>query len=412
MKLHAKSISIGLITFLLVACQKTAVVSPNTNNNTPLTSSQIVENNNKFALDIYQALVDENENQLISPYSISSALAMVYAGADGNTATQMQKVLGFGANDLMFHQDFSQVKINTPADSEISIVNKIWRSTNMSFLPDFESTMNNTYSAPIVPIDFTQTAMARQQINNWVGQETNQLIPDLLPDGFIKANTATVLVNAMYLKADWEVPFDSFSTTKKAIKTTAGTDSAFVMQNDIPCQALKFVEDADTEILELYLKDKKSSVVVILPKDQSVGINTFVQNMTATQLNTWLANLATPNFPNSNFDVNIPKFNFKSDFDLKQTMESLGMTDAFSGAANFSKMADASLQIDEIKHKTVIDAHEGGIEAAAATAVGIVFTSVPPVARTVNIDRPFVILVREIETGSILFIGHVQNPNL
>lgn len=420
MKKNSIIITSLIIALGLGACKKETLTSPQQNTTppptAPLSSSQIVSNNNDFALDLYQQVVDEDKNQLLSPYSISTALAMTYAGTAGNTATQMQSVLGFGNNTNTFHTDFNQIKtdietnINGATNNQVKVVNKIWRNNIFNFLPAFETTMTNTYNAPVVAANFNQPTLATQNINNWVAQETNQLIQDFLPKGFIKPNTATVLVNALYLSADWEEPFDTIRTSKQPFTTSNGSDSVDMMSNEIFCNKLRFTEDATAEVLELYLKDKKASVTIILPKNTTTSINTFVQNMTSTQLNGWLDNLAVPNTPNSKFRVHLPKFDFETKLSVKDPLLQLGMTDAFSSVADFSKMGNGALQISDIQHHTNVKFFESGIEAAAATAVGIFITSAPPIARTVNINRPFVILIREVETESILFLGHVQQP--
>jgi serpin B len=404
----------------LLACDKTEITPTvkNPSSNTTTSYSQIVEGNSKFAINIYKELVDETKNQLLSPYSISTALAIVYAGADANTATEIQSVFGFNNNNSSFHQTFNQVtnsietNVSSPAHSTLNVVNKIWRSPNLTFLPDFNNTMTTYYLAPVDVIDFTQTTAAKQLINEWVSQETHQLIPELLPDGFISPQTATVLVNALYFKADWLSQFPISNTSPHPFNTTSAVVNANMMSQLIPTNELKFTEDADAEVLELFFKDKQSSIVLVLPKNQTIGINDFVQQaLSYTKVNQWLQDLAYP-VAGSNFDINIPKWDFESDFDLVETLDAMGMQDAFSPSANFSKMTQASIFIDKIKHKAVIKAHEGGVEAAAATAVGMTFTSIPPVSRTFLANRPFVFLIKDTETNSILFIGHVQDPTI
>jgi len=404
----------------LLACDKTetATTQKNPSSNTTTSSSQIVNSNTQFALDLYKTVVDETENQILSPYSISTALAMVYAGTDGNTATEIQNVFGFGANNSSFHQAFNQTtnsietNISTPTNSELNVVNKIWRSPIISFLSDFENTMNTDYLAPVDVTDFTNAPVARQLINSWVDHETNSLIPDLIPDGFINNNTATVLVNAIYFKADWAHQFSTHSTYPRPFTTSDNSTVNTDMMGDlIPTNELKFTEDAEAEVLELFFEDNKSSILIILPKNQGLGIDNFVQQkLTKTRFDNWLNNLATPN-PSSNFNVSIPKFGFGSDFDLVDHLKTLGIHDAFSEMANLSKMAHAPLFIDKIKHKAVIKADEGGVEAAGSTAVGIGLTSVPPIAKTIIANRPFVFVVKETESNSVLFIGHVQDPS-
>lgn len=421
---YKKNILLPLLglTLIVGACNKmeikdihevqTAPPSPTTSN------SQVVEGNTRFALNIYRELVDENANQILSPYSISTAMAMVYAGADNNTANEIQSVMGFGVNNSNFHVAYNQLtnaiesNVSSSQNSTLNIVNKIWRSPNITFFPAFEHTMNNDYLSPVDITDFTQSATARQIINDWVDNETHQLIPELLPEGFITNQTATVLVNAVYFKSDWVHQFDTFRTSYQPFTTSNASSVSTKMMSDlIPTEDLKFTEDNDVEVLELFFKDKKSSLLILLPKNTSLGINQFVQqHLTYTRLDQWLDNLAYPP-AGSNFHVSIPKWKFESDFDLAGTLETMGISEAFKEIADFSKMSEYNLFIDKIKHKAVIEAHEGGVEAAAATAVGMAVTSVPPIARSFVANRPFVFLIKDTETNSILFIGHVQDPS-
>lgn len=409
--------SFGAMLLTLGACNKTEVLTPPPSPPAIISANTVIEGNTKFALNIYRELVDESKNQILSPYSISTAIAMAYAGADGNTATEIQNVFGFGSNTSNFHTAYNQLtnsienNINSSPNSEVNIVNKIWRSPNLTFLPTYEQIMTNSYLSPIDITDFTQSAAARQLINGWVDTETHHLIPELLPDGFINNQTATVLVNAVYFKSDWVHQFDPFRTSPQSFTTSNNsTVSAPIMSDLIPTNELKFTEDADAEVLELFFKDQKSSMLIVLPKNASLGINSFVQQyLNYTRLSQWLDDLAYP-VANSNFSVGLPKWKFNSDFDIAETLEAMGMVEAFKETANFQKMSELDLFIEKIKHIAVIEAHEGGVEAAAATGVGFGTTSIPPVARVFIANRPFVFLIKDTETDAILFIGHVQNP--
>lgn len=413
-----------LILLAIIGCKETETVNPQnnpTNSLPPTTTATVIAGNTQFAIDIYKEVVDEDKNQMLSPYSISSALAMVYAGTDNNTSVEMQNVLGFGANNSNFHQTFNQLSntventINSAQDNEINIINKIWRHNNFHFLPSFENIMTNDYSAPVVSANFKQKEATRQAINSWVDQETNQLIPELLPNGFITNQTVSVLVNAIYFKADWFQHFNPNTTQQLPFTTNAGTTvNTDMMTAEIPRDHTKFTEDSDVEILELFFEDKKSSILLVLPKDQTMGINNFVhQVLSKNRVDQWLNDLAMPT-PNGLVDVSIPKWKFNTDFKLKNPLKSLGIKDAFSAACDLSKMAEAPLFIEEVIHKTAITVKEEGIEASAATAVsiGLVGSVTPPyVIKTFTADRPFVFMVKDTETNSILFIGHVQDPS-
>ncbi len=401
----------------LTACDKDDPVPPNLSNSSgSVTTSLLVSANTQFALDLYKEVVDQDKNQVLSPFSISSALAMTYAGANANTAAEMQNVFGFFPSNS-FHQDFNSLSnqiesnVNSPDSSEINVVNKIWRNQDISFLPDFNNIMTQDYQAPVDVTDFSQAATARQLINQWVNNETHSLIPDLLPSGFITNNTKSVLVNAVYFQADWLHPMNLF-TQRQAFTTSANVvDSADMMTGSIPGADMKYTEDTEAKVLELFFDDKQSSMLFILPKDPTAGIDYFVkQILTSSRLDQWIADLA-PAYPGAHFSVNIPKWDFGSSFDLAETLGAMGMPEAFSNSADFSKMSSTPLKIEKVIHKAVIKTHEKGAEAAAATAVGVGVTSSPNISGSFTADRPFVYIIKDTETNSILFIGHVQNPN-
>lgn len=406
----------------LVACDKTTSVTPTpdpTPSPNPTSLNQVISGNTNFAVNIYREMVDETENQVISPYSISTALAMVYAGANDNTATEMQQVFGFGTNNSTFHQTYNQVKstiesnINGANNNQISIVNKLWRDGSFTFLPDFESTMTTDYNAPVEVTNFAQATAAKNLINNWVDQQTNQLIPELLPDGFITPQTRSVLVNAIYFKADWAEQFMTHLTSPKAFKTTSSNVTTDMMSGLIATDNLKYTSDANAEILELEFEDEQSSMVFILPQDANLGINSFVQqHITNSNITQWLDDLDNYNAPAmSNFSLLIPKWKFGTAKSIVDHLQNMGLNDIFSpSAADLSLMTSLGAFVENIQHEAVIETHEGGVEAAAATAVGVGLTSVPPVVHSMNFDRPFVFLIKDAETKSILFIGHVQDP--
>lgn len=414
------------ICFFGFACQKVeTTLLPNTGSSptSNLSNNQIVNKNNDFAINLYRTVVDEEENQFLSPYSVSNAMAMVYAGANGMTANELQNVLGFDANTLSFHRSFNGVRqnidnnLNSASNGSFSIVNKIWHDHSFTFLPSFENIMTTEYNAPIDAVDFGQAEDTRQTINSWVNQATQQLIPELLPQGFIQSNTKTVLVNALYFKTDWLHPFNQYTTSSQSFQTTNSTVMTDMMSDLVPTEDIRFTEDTQAEVLELFLADKKSSMVIVLPKNANIGLDNFVQqHVTPTQVNTWLEDLSAP-APNSNFSIKMPKWDLSSQFDIKAALSKMGVTTLFIPTfsaqpigCDLTNMTEFPVYVENITHKAVIECHEGGVEAAASTAVGIVLTSVPPIAKTITADHPFVFFIRDIETNSILFIGHVQNP--
>jgi len=370
----------------------------------------VVEGNNKFALELYQKLQSQQGNLFLSPYSISTALAMTYAGARNQTAEQMAKTLDFPI-DERFHKTFGEIikQLNASGQKgafELVVANALWGQKDYKFLPDYLALVKTDYDGNLEQVDFvTQTEAVRKTINEWVERKTKDKIKDLIKPGVVDRLTRLVLTNAIYFKGKWAKQFKPESTQ----------DAPFTLLNGekitIPMMSQKehfgYTEINDIQLLELPYKGDSLSMVVLLPRRLD-GVKDLEKQLNADNLAVWLGNIRKREVL-----VFLPRFKMTSEFELAQILGEMGMPDAFSGNADFSGMTgNRDLFISAVVHKAFVDVNEEGTEAAAATGVVMRLTSVeapPPVFRA---DHPFIFLIRDNHTGSILFIGRVANPAL
>jgi serpin B len=371
--------------------------------------SQVVNGNNWFAFDLYGQLREKDGNLFFSPYSISTALAMTYAGARGNTEKQMAETLRFGVKGDALHKTFGELvkALNQAGDKgpyQLAVANALWGQQDYQFLDAFTTLVEKSYGAGLNRLDFQkQTEAARQTINRWVEDQTQEKIKDLLKPGVLDPLTRLVLTNAIYFKGNWASQF----------KKDATQDAPFTLADGKKVNVPMMFQKGDfkyggnnvCQILELPYEGDDLSMLVLLPKAAG-GLTALEKGLSPE----WLAKWAKP-LRKQEVQVYLPKFTMTSEFGLKDVLVKLGMKDAFNaGAADFSGMdGSKELFISAVVHKAFVDVNEEGTEAAAATAVVVGTTAMmePTVFRA---DRPFVFLIRDNKTGSILFIGRVANP--
>jgi serpin B len=378
-------------------------------------TTALVAGNTAFALDLYARLKSADGNLFFSPYSISTCLAMTYAGARGSTATQMARTLHFNTNHTNQNQlaasfgalqrQFSDAE--KKKGLELNIANGLWAQKDHPFLPAFLEVATKAYQANLQQTDFrTQAEPAREAINDWVSQKTKGKIADLLQPGVVNEATRLVLVNAIYFKGQWIRQFNKNNTAPAPFSVTAQRRvQASLMNLTAEC---KYAEVEGLQLLELPYVGDDLSMVVLLPRaiDGLTGLEGLLNEQT---LATWLAHAR-----NQKVNVFLPKFKLTAQFSLAQTLAGMGMSAAFSSSADFSGMDGArDLCISAVVHKAFVDVNEEGTEAAAAT--GTVMRSMAlmrplpiPVFRA---DHPFLFLIRDTHSGSVLFLGRVADPS-
>jgi serpin B len=374
----------------------------------------LVEGNSAFAFELYQALKGEEGNLFYSPYSISLALAMTYAGARGDTAEQMADTLQFLLEQDRLHPAFNWLDAELATRGEgaegkdgegfrLNIVNAIWGQKDYSFLPAFLDVLAENYGAGLRILDFiNETEQSRVAINKWVSDQTEGRIEDLIPQGAIDALTRLVLTNAIYFNAAWAYPFDEDMTADGPFYLLDGGQVTVPMVKQT--ESFGYTEGKGYQAVELPYDGGELSMVILLPA--SGNFETFEEGLQAQQVDGITSSLQP-----TEVTLTMPRFEFDSAFSLKDTLAEMGMPIAFSYGADFSGMTgNPELFILDVIHKAFVAVDEAGTEAAAATAVPMELTAVPEPPVKVTIDRPFIFLIRDIETGAILFVGRVLNP--
>jgi serpin B len=373
--------------------------------------ASLVEGNSAFAFELYQALKGEEGNLFYSPYSISLALAMTYAGARGETAEQMADTLQFLLEHEGLHPAFNWLDAELASRGEgaqgkdgegfrLNIVNAIWGQKDYEFLSDFLDVLAENYGAGLRILDFmTETEKSRVTINDWVSDQTEGRIEDLIPQGAIDALTRLVLTNAIYFNAAWAYPFDEDMTADGPFYLLDGGQGSVPMMKQT--ESFGYIEGEGYQAIELPYDGGELSMVILLP--EAGKFETFEETLNAQQVDAIIDDLQ-----NIQVALTMPRFEFDSEFSLKDTLAGMGMPIAFSGGADFSGMTgNPELFISDVVHKAFVAVDEAGTEATAATGVIVGLTAAP---EQVTIDRPFIFLIRDIETGAILFIGRVLNP--
>lgn len=367
----------------------------------------VVQGNSDFAMDLYKKIASsaDKENIFFSPFSISSALSMTYAGAGGNTAGQMATVLHFNLEPSLQHAAFGSLNGLLKSEGKpyrLEIANVLWGQQNYPFRSEYLELVRKHYEGGFRTVDFAnQSEASRELINQWVAQKTADKIKDLIPPRALTPLTRLVLTNAIYFKGDWAVRFKPEMT--KEMPFFVGPAQSVPVPMMRQTSRFKFAETDEAKVLELPYVGNELSMVLVLPKAE---IAAWEKTLTAVQVNEWLVRASE-----QEVEVFLPRFKFETRYELKDLLAGMGMTDAFElPPADFSGISgNLDLYITRVIHKAVIEVNEQGSEAAAATAV-IVGTKAVMHKPVFKADQPFLFMIRHNETGSILFLGAVKNP--
>ena len=385
---------------------------------------ELASGNTTFAFDLYQALRAGDGNIVYSPYSISAALAMTYAGARGETEQQMADTLHFTLPQDTLHPAFNAVDLALAGRSQaaggegddlqgfqLNVANALWGQESYPFAADFLDLLALNYGAGMSLMDF-QTAPddSRQVINNWVAEQTEDRIQDLLPEGSIDSSTRLVLTNAIYFYSDWLYPFPAEGTADAPFTLLDGSEVTVPMMNQGEPEPLRYGAGEDYQAVEIPYEGNEIAMLILLPNEGQ--FETFEASLDAARLEAIQSDLSAGDM----IILSMPRFEFATpSISLKDVFIGLGMTIPFSGDADFSGMVEGGqnpgLAISDIFHKAFIRVDEEGTEAAAATAVVMFETAIvadePVVVRA---DRPFIFMIYDRPTGTILFMGRVLDP--
>jgi len=372
----------------------------------------VVEGNNAFAVELYSQLRNQSGNLFFSPESISTALAMTYAGAHGDTAAEMAKTLHFTLPPDRFHPAMGALlgDLNTAHNGyQLSVASALWAQQGYALLDDFLQLTRSDYGAGFNHVDFKgATETARLTINQWVEQKTENKIKDLLQPGALNPATRLVLTNAIYFKGAWQSQFQIAQTQDEDFHLSKAQSVKVPLMHR--AGAYNYLNAGKFQALEIPYKSEELSMIVFLPKDIG-GLPALEQSLTASNIKQWLSHLR----PVPEVIVTIPKFKVSQQFALQDTLGAMGMPQAFEASADFSGMTGSrDLWISAVIHKAFIDVNEEGTEAAAATAVVMVTMAREEPDRTPPIvfcaDHPYIFLIRDNSLGGILFMGRVTDP--
>jgi len=376
---------------------------------------KLVSGNSEFAWGLYQQLRGQEGNLFFSPYSISAALAMTHAGARGETEKQMAKALSFQLPQDTLHPAFNALGLALASRGKgaagregqpfrLHIANALWGQEGFAFLPDFLDVLAVNYGARMRLVDYQkQTEAARKTINGWVSKETEDKIKDLIAPGVLNTLTRLVLTNAIYFDAAWQDKFEKRATEPMPFTLLDGREVNVDMMHGKQRQG-RYAEGEGWIAAEVPYQGGELAMAFLVPTEFAE----FEAGLDANRARDMLNQLREVEYT-----LYMPKFKYESSFSLKDGLAAMGMTDAFdAGRADLSGMdGKRDLFISAVLHKALLRVDEEGTEAAAATAVVIAQTAAPPgEPLVVTIDRPFIFLIRDVRTGTVLFIGRVMDP--
>ena len=382
---------------------------------------QLVRGNNAFAFDLYRALSDGEYNLFFSPFSISQALVMTSAGARGETLRQMEATLHYRLPQSELHPAFNALDLTlasrgkeprgAPNDGtdggqyfRLNIANAIWGQDGYHFLPEFLDVLAEHYGAGMMAMDFVGAPdESRVRINDWVAEETEGKVKDLLPPGMIDPTTRLVLTNAIYFNASWLWQFNPMDTEVRPFHLAEGGTVKVPMMTET--NGYGYARGDGYQVVDVPYSWGELSMTILLPDEG--GMREFQGSLSSVLLDQIMASIETVPVT-----LTMPLFEFESEFRLGDTLAEMGMPDAFAAAADFSGMTDSrDPWISEVVHKAFVSVDEEGTEAAAATGVNMLLGGFGEDTIAVTVDRPFIFLIRDTGTGAVLFLGRVSNPN-
>ena len=380
---------------------------------TPEEVSTVIEANNKFALDLYSRYKTKEDNIFFSPYSISTALAMTYEGARGQTAEEMQSVFYFPEDDDERRSSYANLynEINKEdKEYKLNTANALWAEHSFQFLDEYFNIVEEYYGGKVTNLDFKQDPEgSRIIINDWVEEKTNNKIKDLIPSGLIDSMTRLVLTNAIYFKGEWVKQFNEDATQEQNFRVSSSDGVKVQMMQRIDNESIfNYAEDDKLQILEMPYSGEDLSMLIFLPKNDDM--KALENSITIKKLTEWRANLEK-----KRVDIFIPKFKLETKYFMAQDLMEMGMPSAFVSADFSGITGKKDLFISNVIHQAFVEVNEEGTEAAAATAVIMPLTSIGsepgPQIPTFRADHPFIFIIQQNDTGNILFMGRVDNPS-
>ncbi|XP_049854743.1 leukocyte elastase inhibitor-like isoform X2 [Schistocerca gregaria] len=372
-----------------------------------LALNSITQANNQFTFDLYNVLAQDSGNLFFSPVSIHVILALIFLGARGDTAKQIAKGLHlpeernlteYGVNALMHRlKDSSYVTLD--------IANKVYLKPGFNIKDEFNQSSIN-FMAGLEEVEFSNEDEARKIINGWVEEATHQKIKDMIPKGYLDDRTLMVLINAIYFKGDWAKQFNKVRTRRMPFHLISSATKQVDMMYTEGDFNYAYLKELDSQVLLLPYKGQRISMMILLPKDVN-GLPTLEKNLLSIDLHHILRQVYE-----TEVHVYLPKFKLEYEKELQETLRKLGITSVFEPTADLGGISDLPLEVSKALHKAFIEVNEEGTEAAAATALGVHYLSLPiTVSHTVfRADHPFVFLILDTQTKTVLFAGRYSEP--
>ena len=402
-------IAVLITCIVFVSCEKSTNNELEVIPNLPEKSAQLINADNAFGFDLFSLVANQaekNKNTTVSPLSVSLALAMTYNGARGETKTEMEKAMKLSGltSEQINNSHKALVEALQSGDPQVvlEIANAIFHRNGMTIVPDFIKTDQDYYNAKVdaLPVSLNE---ALKTVNGWVAQKTHDKIPTILDK--VDPRTAMILLNAIYFNGIWKTKFDKSGTKNLPFYLSDGT------KKDVATMkletSLEYVENELFSAVNLPYGNGQFQMSVLLPNEGKTTKN-LISELKTESWRKWMKSFKTEHCV-----VTMPRFKFSWDMELNEVLKTMGMPKAFTPMADFSGICkDGGLYIDKVIHKTYIDVNETGTEAAAVTAVVMVFSSSgePDLRKYFTVNRPFLFAITEKTTGAILFIGEVTNP--
>jgi len=402
----------SLFCALLVVLGGSAALAAPPSSNT-VDQAEAVNGSNAFAVDLYAQLSKQPGNLFFSPESISTAFGMAYAGARGETATEMQHVLHFTLPQDRLHPAMGTLLTEMNGQHkgyELHVADALWAQQDSKFEESYVKLVQSDYGAGFRRVDFKISPdSVRATINAWVEKQTNDKITNLLGPGVLNSSTRLVLTNAIYFKGDWQDPFDNEATQKEEFHLSSSQWAMAPMMHRTG--GYRCYDGGTFQALELPYAGNEISMVVLLPKETN-GLPALEKSFASGVAGEWIQKLE----PVDKVILTLPRFTMTQQFELNSALSAMGMAQAFSGSADFSGMTGKpEFSISAAIHKAYIDVNEKGTEAAAATAIVMYATAMrreapepPPVV--FRADHPFLFILLDTRSGSMLFLGRVADP--
>jgi serpin B len=375
----------------------------------PTNIEELVNASNHFAIDLFSNLSNDNDNMFFSPYSIFTALGMVYEGARNGTADEIRSVFHFPADNqtrLDLFKGLIEHLNGGGTGCNLSTANAMWVDKAFEVLKSYKDALSDYYKSEAATVDFVNALEeSRLRINYWVENQTNGKIKDLFPKGTLSMATSLVLTNAIYFKGDWQKQFNSSLTAKRDFhpRPSQTVQVPMMVRKDDESE-FNYAETSGMQILEMCYSGEKMSMLVLLPKGDSTS--EIEKSLGPQKLSEWKSKLQK-----QRVDVYFPKFTLNTKYFLEENLSRMGMPSAFTSAADFSGIdGQKDLLISHVIHQAYVSVDEKGTEAAAATGVSFEKGAIEPTVPTFNADHPFIFMIQDRETGNILFMGKLVDP--